>query len=206
MLFEGRFNYNNENDFQSLLPWKMIFKDCHNENREGTVKPLTYLTFCVFLEFLPCHFFSTCRTNLIQSALRFPELRQPFKYTERCCTTNKKCFRASQSQWTDSKLGWEWVDSKRFKRSETSFPTNPYRRAFCRAIFFSTRRTNLIQSALCFPERRQSFKYEERCCTTNEKCFRTSQNQCTHSKLGWEGVDSVEWGLSEFRETQRTLN
>ena len=81
-------------------------------------------------------FFSTRRTNLIQSALCFPELRQPFKYTERCCTTNEKFFRASQSQWTHSKLGWEGVDSERFTHSGASFPTNPYRRAFCRAIFF----------------------------------------------------------------------
>ena len=66
--------------------------------------------------FLPRHFFSTRRTNLIQSALCFPELRQPFKYTERYCTTNKKFFRAPQGRWSHSKLDRKWFDSERLRR------------------------------------------------------------------------------------------
>ena len=45
---------------------------------------------------------------------------------------------------------------------------NPYRSDFCRATFHSTRRTNLIQSAPCSLDIKQTFTYPDHCCKTHK--------------------------------------
>ena len=70
--------------------------------------------------FLPCHFFSTRRTNLIQSAFCFPDLGLPFAYPKQCCTTHTKFLELLKVNMKPFKT------PKRLKRSES----NPFQSSF----------------------------------------------------------------------------